>query len=303
MCAFQGLLPLLLHSGLLPPTLDGDFLRPVASPPGPTASPPERDDSLPQPLRLRFPTGHLVAAFYLPIFSHTLTLSQILQLVLARSPLTHRWFGFASAAVLFIAITVPLDAMAVLKERAMRDAERLLEVGQTFATRTPPPPPSRGTNAEEGEAEDWICSICLAGQADHSAGVIGFDTPCRLPCTHTCTSSITRTRSAFPHEGGPSKARVVPVLIPSGHSASMNRSYTAASSSCLDYPTCSPRPLPRNVVLDRLFLSDLPPPRCATDSIGSGPHGLCHDDCPRHDLTRPRSRRHDDSLFHHFRRR
>ncbi|GAA5875857.1 hypothetical protein JCM3774_001103 [Rhodotorula dairenensis] len=305
-CAFHGLLPLLLHFRLVPPTLSGDFLRTE----GPTLAAresPGAHSHVLHPLRLCFPTAYLVSSFYLPILSHALTLVQILQLVLARSPLTHKWFGFTTGTALFIAITVPLDAIAVIKERATREAERLLEVGQTFATPTTPHSVAREVAAktvtgeavgvamrtgsrdpeakEEEEEGDWICSICLAGQTDRRMGVISFETPCRLPCAHSfhahCLATWFSTVSSCPtcHRAVVRSALSVPGLdvvpatvqssAPALAAASSNAA-AAVAATMTTTTTSSPFPPTSNIEPDEAAAASSP--MAAEEAAASSPY-------------------------------
>lgn len=233
----HGLLPLLIHLRLLPPTLSGSFLltnsegqSPQDPPTGHDRTrkpqPPSSSSSaaLPSP-SLQFPTSHLLSSFHLAILSPSLLLLQTLQLVLARSPSTHKWFGgFWCTIVFLVAVILPLDAIAVIRERSTREAERLLEIGQTFAAGDHGGGgrggKEDGANDRDGdEREDhWICSICLRGSGDslekdappgddddNARGsdddnqTITFDTRCHLPCAHSCTCSlVVRPRSPLP---------------------------------------------------------------------------------------------------------
>lgn len=209
-CVSHGLLPLLIHLRLLPPSLNGNFLLT-------DHHHHHRHPHKPSSLLLRFPTPHLLSSFHLAILSPSLTLLQTLQLVLARSPSTHKWFGgFWTTLVFLVAVILPLDAIAVRRERSTREAERLLEIGQTFAAAAAKGDQG-GRGGEEGDKDEledhWICSICLRGSGDSPDGdappgkkdddddddargardanlekqIITFDTRCHLPCAHSCT--------------------------------------------------------------------------------------------------------------------
>jgi hypothetical protein len=236
-CVLHGLLPLLIHLRLLPPTLSGSFLltnsegqSPQDPPTGhdrtrkppPPSSSSSSSAALPSPT-LQFPTSHLLSSFHLAILSPSLLLLQTLQHVLARSPSTHKWFGgFWCTIVFLVAVILPLDAIAVIRERSTREAERLLEIGQTFAAGDHGGGgrggKEVGANDRDGdEREDhWICSICLRGSGDslekdappgddddNARGsdddnqTITFDTRCYLPCAHSCTCSLV-VRPALP---------------------------------------------------------------------------------------------------------
>lgn len=236
-CVLHGLLPLLIHLRFLPPRLSGSFLltdsedqsphdpatghSPIRKSPPPSSSTSSSSAAAALP-SLQYPTSHLLSSFHLAILSPSITLLQILQLVLARSPSTHKWFGgFWCTLVLLVAIVLPLDAIAVIRERSTREAERLLEIGQTFAA-AGDQGGGRGGGKEVGpgdgdedEIEDqWICSICLLRGSDDSPEedaplgqddddnarssdpdnpekqTITFDTRCHLPCAHSCTCSL-----------------------------------------------------------------------------------------------------------------
>ncbi|GAA5983628.1 hypothetical protein JCM10908_000357 [Rhodotorula pacifica] len=220
-CAAHGLLPILLHFRLLPSTLSGNFLL---TPPSASRAPAR---SPPPPPHLRLPTSHLLSTFYLPLLSHSLTLSQILQLLLARSPITHPYFGgFMTATTVLIGLVMSLEGIAAERERTGREAERLRELGERFACATSTSMEKKGQGGaqrgriaeeEEGEErEEWICSICLVASSSSSSAtsparrhadekrrlVITFETPCRLPCAHIfhahCLANWFSTVSACP---------------------------------------------------------------------------------------------------------
>ncbi|GEM09835.1 zinc finger, RING/FYVE/PHD-type domain containing protein [Rhodotorula toruloides] len=219
--AFLAIMPLLVSLGWAPSAISASFL--LHSPGSPSSPPPAGS--------YRLPTDNFLSAIISPFATNLLTILQVLQLVLARSP-SHRWFNFSTLIVLN-AILLPLEQLAVMREKKANEAERIAKLAFAFPRRAA----RRGTASRDAELEG-TCLVCFEGTFEPDATVGGarrvtFITACELPCGHTCAFSPSRymlllnlkptsaenTQSTPPvsHAGSPSSRPVPPVTVLPSH--------------------------------------------------------------------------------------
>ncbi|CDR40643.1 RHTO0S05e05754g1_1 [Rhodotorula toruloides] len=171
--ALLAITPLVVGLGWIPSSISATFLVPSYTSATSTQATP----------LYRLPTDDFLSAILSPFATNFLTNLQVLQLVLARPP-SHRWFSFSTLIVLN-AILLPLEELAVVREKKATEAERVCKLASAF--------PRRAVRAEaagrDGEG-DATCLVCFEGAfepegTDGGAKQVTFTTACELPCGHS----------------------------------------------------------------------------------------------------------------------
>ncbi|KAK4335258.1 hypothetical protein RTBOTA2_004013 [Rhodotorula toruloides] len=131
----------------------------------------------------RLPTDNFLSTIISPFATNLLTILQVLQLVLARSP-SQRWFSFSTLIVLN-AILLPLEELAVVREKKATEAERVCKLACAFPRRA-----ARVESASQDSDIDATCLVCFEGAFEPEGTVSGarkvtFTTACELPCGHS----------------------------------------------------------------------------------------------------------------------
>ncbi|GJN90608.1 hypothetical protein Rhopal_003620-T1 [Rhodotorula paludigena] len=104
------------------------------------------------------PTSIFISALVVNLGSDFLTLAQLVQTLLARSP-SHGWFRLSTLILLFL-LVLSLDASGCRMDDFRDELDAVETIAQAF-------PPREGVKQGDGshESDEWTCSICFEGAA------------------------------------------------------------------------------------------------------------------------------------------